>query len=169
MKPLLIVDGYNVIGSYEADGMTEGILHEKRDRLRLQLEDYAGYTDTEIILVFDGYLSDRGFVTEEKYDKLTVVFTKKGETADSYIERLTAGAPKYREIRVATSDNLEQSQIFSSGAIRMSSKELIRLLDKTRSEGLYAHSNPSSNAKRNSIGQRVSENVYRELEKIRRS
>ena len=119
MKPLLIVDGYNVIGAYEADGMTEGILDEKRDRLRLQLEDYAGYTDTEIILVFDGYLSDRGFVTEEKYDKLTVVFTKKGETADSYIERLTAGAPKYREIRVATSDNLEQSQIFSSGAIRM--------------------------------------------------
>ena len=59
---------------------------------------------------------------------LTLIFTRHGETADSYIERAAAQTPRYRELRVATSDGLEQSQVLSSGAIRMTSRELLREL-----------------------------------------
>ncbi len=132
MKPLLIVDGYNVIGAWSEAEKKGWPLDESRDRLMRQLEDYAGFSGEEILLVFDGYQSERTTTTEEKHGDLTLVFTRHGETADSYIERAAAQTPRYRELRVATSDGLEQSQVLSSGAIRMTSRELLRELREMR-------------------------------------
>ncbi|MBQ7304622.1 MAG: NYN domain-containing protein [Clostridia bacterium] len=117
MKPLLIVDGYNVIGAWREAEKHQWTLDESRDRLMHQLEDYSGYAGEDVVLVFDGYQSDRKIRTEEQYGSLTLVFTCHGETADSYIERLVAQTPKYRTVRVATSDGLEQSQVLSTGAV----------------------------------------------------
>lgn len=55
MKPLLIVDGYNVIGAWSEAEKKGWSLDESRDRLMRQLEDYAGFSGEEILLVFDGY------------------------------------------------------------------------------------------------------------------
>lgn len=139
MKPLLIVDGYNVIGAWSEAEKNGWSLDESRDRLMRQLEDYAGFSGEEILLVFDGYQSERTTTTEEKHGDLTLVFTRHGETADSYIERAAAQTPRYRELRVATSDGLEQSQVLSSGAIRMTSRELLRELREMRKSGMSAH------------------------------
>ena len=87
MKPLLIVDGYNVIGAWSEAEKKGWSLDESRDRLMRQLEDYAGFSGEEILLVFDGYQSERTTTTEEKHGDLTLIFTRHGETADSYIER----------------------------------------------------------------------------------
>ena len=54
MKPLLIVDGYNVIGAWSEAEKKGWSLDESRDRLMRQLEDYAGFSGEEILLVFDG-------------------------------------------------------------------------------------------------------------------
>ena len=89
MKPLLIVDGYNVIGAWSEAEKKGWPLDESRDRLMRQLEDYAGFSGEEILLVFDGYQSERTTTTEEKHGDLTLIFTRHGETADSYIERVT--------------------------------------------------------------------------------
>lgn len=99
MKPLLIVDGYNVIGAWSEAEKKGWSLDESRDRLMRQLEDYAGFSGEEILLVFDGYQSERTTTTEEKHGDLTLVFTRHGETADSYIERAAAQTPRYRELR----------------------------------------------------------------------
>ena len=115
-----------------------------------QLEDYAGFSGEEILLVFDGYQSERTTTTEEKHGDLTLIFTRHGETADSYIERAAAQTPRYRELRVATSDGLEQSQVLSSGAIRMTSRELLRELREMRKSGMSAHQN-QPNMNRNTI------------------
>ena len=139
MKPLLIVDGYNVIGAWSEAEKKGWSLDESRDRLMRQLEDYAGFSGEEILLVFDGYQSERTTTTEEKHGDLTLIFTRHGETADSYIERAAAQTPRYRELRVATSDGLEQSQVLSSGAIRMTSRELLRELREMRKSGMSAH------------------------------
>ena len=74
------------------------------------------------MLVFDGYQSDRPMSTEERLGPILQVFTRHGETADSYIERYVAQVPRYRFVRVATSDGLEQSQVLSTGAVRMTSR-----------------------------------------------
>lgn len=167
MKPLLIVDGYNVIGAWREAERNGWTIDESRDRLMHQLQDYSGYSGEEIVLVFDGYQSDRKLATEEKHDGLTLVFTRHGETADSYIERLVAQSPKYRSVRVATSDGLEQSQVLATGATRLTSRELLRELRQMRASGLEAH-RQTVPFQRNSLGARLPEDTRQILEKLRR-
>ena len=103
----------------------------------------------------------------EKSHNIFVVYTKEAETADSYIERAAAQTPRYRELRVATSDGLEQSQVLSSGAIRMTSRELLRELREMRKSGMSAHQN-QPNMNRNTIFSRMPEDIRARLEKLRR-
>ena len=167
MKPLLIVDGYNVIGAWRDAEKFQWSLDECRDRLMHQLEDYSGYAGEEVVLVFDGYQSDRKVRTEEPHGSLTLVFTCHGETADAYIERLVAQTPKYRSVRVATSDGLEQSQVLATGATRMTSRELLRELRQQRTQGLEAHQHQNVGRKQNLAG-RLSADMLSVLEKLRR-
>lgn len=167
MKPLLIVDGYNVIGAWREAERFSWSLDESRDRLMRLLEDYSGYADEEIVLVFDGYQSDRKQRTEEAFADLTLVFTCHGETADSYIERLVAQTPKYRTVRVATSDGLEQSQVLATGATRMTSRELLRELRQLRTIGMEAYQHQSLGRKQNLAG-RLPYDMLQKLEKLRR-
>jgi predicted RNA-binding protein with PIN domain len=167
MKPLLIVDGYNVIGAWREAEKHGWSMDEARDRLMHQLEDYSGYTGEDVVLVFDGYQSEKRTTTEEKHGDLTLVFTKHGETADSYIERLVAQTPRYRHVRVATSDGHEQSMVLGSGGIRMTSRELLRELRQIRQAGLQAHSTPQV-LNRNSLASRLPREVQEALERMRR-
>ena len=166
MKTVLIVDGYNVIGAWkqlEAEMLT---IAESREKLKHALEDYAGYTGENVILVFDGYQSERLQRSEEQSGNLTLVYTKHGATADSYIERLSAQMPKYIGMRVVTSDLLEQSQVFSSGAMRMSSAELIRELTATRNRGISQH--VSGVKEKYMLSEHLSSETLSALEKLRR-
>ena len=167
MKPLLIVDGYNVIGAWTEAEKKAWSLDESRDRLMHQLQDYGGYTGEEVVLVFDGYQSDKKLTTEENHGTLTLVFTKHGETADAYIERFVAQTPKYRSVRVATSDGLEQSLVLGSGATRMTSRELLRELRQMRQRGLDQHRNAEP-VQKHSLGARLPEDTRRILERLRR-
>lgn len=135
MKPLLYVDGYNVIGAWPEAQRESWPLDECRDRLILLLEDYAGYTEQEVWLVFDGYRTERPLRTVEPKRELTVVYTRHGETADHFIERMCQLLPKYREARVATSDSIEQTLILGRGATRLSAREFWREVQKERDLG----------------------------------
>jgi len=144
MNPLLFVDGYNVIGAWKEIQQDPIPIDEARDRLIALLEDYAGYTAQDVILVFDGHLGDRALTSVERRHTLTVVFTKHGQTADQYIERACGQTPAYREVRVATSDHLEQTMILGRGATRLSSRELWQELTAQRSQLRSKHvSNPA--------------------------
>ena len=138
-KRVLVVDGYNVIN---ARGRVAGAeaLAEARDDLLLRLQDYAGYSGQHIVLVFDAWMSDRTARTVERNAPVDVVFTQKGETADHYIERFCdehAADVEYRriELRVATSDLLEQTIIMGRGASRISSRELLMEMEQVRKGG----------------------------------
>ena len=167
MRPLLIVDGYNVIGAWREAEKERWSIDECRDRLLRLLEDYSGYSGEDVVLVFDGYQSDRKTRTEEQFGNLTLVYTRHGETADSYIERLVAQTPKYRAVRVATSDGLEQSQVLSTGAIRLTSRELLRELRHLRQRGMEQHRTVSG-ATKASLASRLPEDTLRALEAMRR-
>ena len=55
--------------------------------------------------------------------RIYIVYTKERETADSYIEKVTHDLANKYQIRVATSDGLEQLIILGHGASRMSARE----------------------------------------------
>ena len=92
----------------------------------MRLEEYAAFHGCEVILVFDGTRSERLLRSHETRGAVEIVFTRHGEIADQYIERLCDGQPRYREVRVATSDNVEQTVILGRGATRLPSRELLR-------------------------------------------
>lgn len=165
MKPILYVDGYNVIGAWPEAEREGWPLNEARDRLTHLLEDYAGYTGQEVVLVFDGHHGDRPQATVEQRAALTLVYTAHGQTADQYIEYACGRLPVYREARVATSDHLEQTMILGRGATRLSSRELLRELTETRQNGRMKHRDTPGRAK---LFSNLSEEQLERLDSIRR-
>lgn len=135
MKPLLLVDGYNVIGAWDVPRAEHLSIDEARERLVHLIADYAGYSGEEVIVVFDGHYTDRTTRSHQAVHGVEVVFTKHAESADNYIEAVCAAAPKWRHVRVATSDSVEQTVTLGRGAVRLSSREFLMQLTQTRASG----------------------------------
>lgn len=167
MKPLLYVDGYNIIGAWPEANRENWPLDECRDRLIHLLQDYAGYTGQEIWLIFDGYKADRPLRSVEEREALTVVYTRHGETADHYIERMCQLLPRYREARVATSDGIEQTLILGRGATRLSARELWREMNQVRAAGRDRHHVPAAES-RSTLSAALTREQYAVLDQLRR-
>ena len=128
----LIVDGYNVIFAWDRLKKTAGEnLDAARSDLINILSNYQGYSKYEIILVFDAYKVKGNNGHTEKLTNINVVYTKENETADSYIEKLSHDLSKKHRVKVATSDNAEQTVIFGNGAMRISANELRMNIENT--------------------------------------
>ena len=135
MKPLLLVDGYNVIGAWNVPKQEGLTIDEARERLVQLVADYAGYSGEEVIVVFDGHYTDRTTRSRTTMHGVEVIFTKHAESADNFIEAQCAAAPKWRQVRVATSDSIEQTVTMGRGAVRISSREFLLELTQTRMTG----------------------------------
>ncbi|AIM24340.1 NYN domain-containing protein [Melissococcus plutonius] len=130
---LLIVDGYNMIGAWPelVKLKKQDKLEDARDDLLNRLSNYAKYEGIEVIIVFDAQLVP-GIQQTYKKSRLTVIFTKEDETADSYIERIAGEKNNHlTQVTVATSDLAEQWMVFSKGALRISARELYQLIKKS--------------------------------------
>ncbi|WP_126424761.1 NYN domain-containing protein [Brevibacillus marinus] len=126
-KPLLIVDGYNIIGAWPQlrELKDAGRMDEARDLLISKLADYQSYSGMKVIVVFDAYTVP-GVGRQQKQYALEIYFTKEKETADEKIEKLVQeNWKKNRQIYVATSDYTSQRVIFGQGALRKSARELL--------------------------------------------
>lgn len=144
MKPLLLVDGYNVIGAWTVPQREHLTIEESRDRLIHMIADYAGYSGEEVIVVFDGHYTDRPMSTRIEQYGIQVVFTRHGESADNYIEASCEAAPKWRKVRVATSDAVEQTVTMGRGAVQISSREFLMELSQVRTQGKRTVAAPPS-------------------------
>ena len=135
MKPLLLVDGYNVIGAWSVPKAEHLTIEESRERLVHMIADYAGFSGEEVVVVFDGHYTDRTTRSHMNAHGVEVVFTRHGESADNYIEAACEVAPKWRRVRVATSDAVEQTVTLGRGAVRISSREFLLELTQVRAAG----------------------------------
>lgn len=125
MKKVLIVDGYNMIGAWkELRHLRETNFEEARNRLVDLMAEYKASMDMKVIIVFDAH-NVSGNEQNYVYNDVEIIFTKKNETADERIEKLTNEIKTRRtQIYVATSDMIEQHVIFGNGALRISAREL---------------------------------------------
>lgn len=131
----LIIDGYNII--FSSDELKEDAkfnLENARTTLINILQNFAGFTEKKIILVFDGYKRPGNNQSNESYPWIDVVYTKEGQTADQFIEKYVSDNREKYRITVASSDGLEQSLIFGQGALRMPARELNALIKQTEQE-----------------------------------
>ena len=159
-RRVLIVDGYNVLNAWKnVQGMDAGSLSDARDALAARLMDYAGFSGQKVVLVYDAYLGDRRARTE------------KNETADNYIERLCDQYARDAElgrveVRVATSDLVEQMVVLGRHATRMSARELLVEVGQVSRAGRERMSaRPKT---RSALIERLPEDVARRLEAMRR-
>ena len=129
-KEYIIVDGYNVIHSWEdLKELAADSLDAARHRLMDILSNYRGFTGGELVLVFDAYKIPGNPGSKFDYHHIHVVYTADGETADAYIEKLSHDIGKNYNVRVITSDKLIRVSAMRSGVLRTSASEFENEVD----------------------------------------
>lgn len=123
-KSYLIIDGYNVIYGWEdLKRLAQDDMDLARATLMDILANYHGFTQTEVVLVFDAYRVRDYSRKAEDYHGIHVVYTKPKQSADSYIQTLSREIGKNYSVRVVTSDSLIQLTALSAGVLRVSTRE----------------------------------------------
>jgi len=102
---MFIIDGYNVIYKWKSLSGLKDNMELARSRLIDALVNYQGYTGEDIMVVFDSSVNDNS-TSETILPGINVVFTQKGQTADTFIERFVYAHPDPSKITVVTADRL---------------------------------------------------------------
>ena len=133
-RPLVVIDGYNLIhaSGYLTD-LAKRDMGAARDQILERLCNYAAYKDHELTVIFDAYNVAGGEGYEEDHLGVRVIYTAENEPADIRIGIIT-GSVRNRPVYVVSSDVLVQNDSFEHGALRISSREFMDILDRTEAE-----------------------------------
>lgn len=119
------MDGYNIINSWgdlaEASKIS---LETARTKLVEIMANYSAHTGVKVLVVFDAHMVEGRRRAQYSASNVEVIFTKEGETADHYIEKVVDAIGREQEVLVATSDWIEQQIVMGRGASRISAREL---------------------------------------------
>ena len=164
----LFVDGYNIINSWEKlKNLSSQNLEDTRQKLMDEMSEFAIFTGESVILVFDGYMVKKSPGAIYKYKGILVVYTKEFETADHFIEKELHEIGRLRQVRVATSDNVEQQMILSRGGTRISARELELEVENVKNNiNKKSVELKNSNEKINAIDDKTLEKLEKLKEKI---
>ncbi len=163
VKEYLLVDGYNIIFSWdELNELADKNMDAARYKLMDILCNYQGYKKCILILVFDAYKVKGGQGEIGDYHNIHVVYTKEAETADEYIEKVTHEIARKHRVIVATSDRLEQMIILGQGATRLSANELKEEIERMKVEMSGYYEDRQSKG-RSYLGERMNDDMLRIL------
>ncbi|OQA22214.1 MAG: YacP-like NYN domain protein [Actinobacteria bacterium ADurb.Bin346] len=133
MKDLYIIDGYNFIFNHKKPAkLSSSRLTELRNTLIENLLQFKSYISCDIITVFDARNSENLARNSEISDGIQVIYSKKGETADSIVENIVHSNENYDRIFVVTSDNLQQKVVFRHNIYRKSIREFSLEMKESR-------------------------------------
>jgi hypothetical protein len=130
---LLLVDGYNIIGSWSSLKQTRDQygLELARQELVEALINYSAHQGYQTQVVFDAQMQRAPATAENPSPHLSVYYTDWMQTADTYIEKRCAqffrkGGQLPSRLIVATSDRAQQLTVVGYGAEWMSAQLLAR-------------------------------------------
>ncbi len=133
VQEYLLVDGYNVIFAWDdLKELAKENIEAARNKLMDILCNYQGFKKCVLILVFDAYKVDNFNMEVLKYHNIHVVYTKKAETADQYIEKVVHEIGRKYHVTVVTSDGVEQVITLGQGGTLISSREFLNEIEFTR-------------------------------------
>lgn len=164
----ILVDGYNVLNSWEETRKYKNDFGFARFKLVDMLCDYASYRGVKVIVVFDAHKRKDMLERKENHKGVEVIYTKEGEIADCYIERAVYLLGKKFNVGVVTSDNLEQSVAMQMGAIRITPREFLERINITNKKIAQKTSLTYVESK-NMLENCVDEDILQKLEKMRRN
>lgn len=130
-QALLLVDGYNIIGTWHRLQHIRDRhgLEEARRELVTALIDYSAYQNFNTHVVFDSQYQDTPGSRENVTGNLVICYTDFRQTADTYIEKTCAQYRKdirkfEQRLIVATSDRAQQLTVVGYGAEWLSAQQL---------------------------------------------
>lgn len=119
----ILVDGYNVIKrapSFQA--VRAQSLAAARAQLIVSLRNRYRHTPHQVIVVFDG---DETLEQTSHEQRIRIIYSRHGETADSVIARLAALARlNGREVEMYSDDCEVQQSVTSQGGIAQTARQL---------------------------------------------
>lgn len=129
LPDMMVVDGYNMVYAWdELKSLAQEDLYLAREKLITALYNWQAYYGHPITVVFDGYRVANNTGTTLKKQDLTIVYTKTGETADTWIERFSYQNQNRYRITYVSSDALIQNAVLSRNGLRMSANALYQKL-----------------------------------------
>ena len=134
-KNITYVDGYNVINKWpNLREASRESLQAASDNLIEDLAEYSFLSGEILVIVFDAYNLDRLKETSLVKYGMKIVYTKRFQTADTYIEAELARIARRHNVKVVTDDGQVQNMALVKGASRMTALELKTDLDSLRSK-----------------------------------
>lgn len=124
MEPkLILIDGYNVIkNTPDLLAVERHSLAAARDALVRKLIAKYRHTPHRVVVIFDAQQPRQ---TEEHVQRIRVIYTCQGESADAVIARLAReGAGQHQTVVVASNDQEVQSSVLDAGGQAASSADL---------------------------------------------
>jgi uncharacterized protein len=138
-EAFLLVDGYNIIGSWsdlQANRDRYG-LEAARDALIESLINYSPVVSYRTQIVFDAHYQKTPSYLEEYTPLVSAYYTAFAETADTYIEKFCAASRHQQQLNrplrliVATNDRTQRNVVRGYGAECISSQRLAGDLETT--------------------------------------
>ncbi|MDI6736121.1 MAG: NYN domain-containing protein [bacterium] len=139
---ILIVDGYNIINQWtglkkelQKTGLPGNGFEYARNELIEIMAEYRAFTGDKVVIVFDGYRTDKSQITKSNELGIEVIFSKRHQTADSVIERLA-----YKErgegktILVATKDTALERIIIGLNCFIISPQKLKDMVKRVKAD-----------------------------------
>ncbi|RJP27746.1 MAG: hypothetical protein C4536_13620 [Actinobacteria bacterium] len=167
MKALL-VDGYNIIYAHpdlaaimrrDQDNAREGLLKE--------LAPLASPDHYELVMVvFDAAGSSQPEAVMQERGGIRVVFTRRQQSADAFIERVVRRLVPGNEVVVATSDRLLLNLVSGFGARTVDGPSLLGMTAEAQRE-TREEMKRMAGASRTPLEDRVSEDIRRLLDEMR--
>jgi predicted RNA-binding protein with PIN domain len=126
----LIVDGHSIIFAWPELRKLHGRRSAlAREALIKQLRHYQDWTGVRVVIVFDG--KDTKVDTSSDPGDVQIVYSRRGQTADTIVERFASKYAGRFDLTVATSDLREAETVHASGAEWISPNSLQKLLEQT--------------------------------------
>jgi predicted RNA-binding protein with PIN domain len=129
----LMLDGYNLI--HAIPKFQHLLRRQGMDAARARFEDYSRCLHepgkVRLTIVYDGQGAKDEILQLIPGDPgLAIVFTQKGASADEFIERIIAGAPRPHKIYVATNDLAIVQTFATMGAFTLRADDLVGRADR---------------------------------------
>jgi len=123
----ILVDGYNLLGIFHKN------LEKARDGLIHRLERYCSIKGHDLTVIFDGWKEGQPYETRFRHGRVTVIYSRLGEKADSVIERILS--ERKRSWIVVSSDRAVSDFAWGMGYASVSSQEFETKLESATLRG----------------------------------
>jgi len=127
---LVIVDGYNVLRSSGPTARLRGEgLRVERERFISRLRKYQSGRQDKIIVIFDGAHADTNQPDIQSLGSMSVIFSRRGQTADEIIKSMVEQNINPENIIVVSSDRDVVDFVRSLGASVTGARSLANKLE----------------------------------------